>query len=166
MNIDFDIDEDRVMDLYINENLAIERLVMEWVEHGKLIIAYDYDGTVFDYHNTGNRFYYVTELLRECEDIGANFIVYSCSPKSRHQEMKDYLDSRKIPWDKINEPIIELADGTGKIFFNILLDDRAGLNTSYLILDRAVQIMKGKPKDKAEACKMLKERFKVKCRIE
>ena len=150
---------DKERDLYLSDHPAIERLLMEWVKHRQLIIAYDYDNTVFDYHNTGQSFDYIIELLQKCDKIGAKFIVYSCSPESRHPEMHNYLDAKGLRADYINKPHVELADGTGKIFFNILLDDRAGLRSAYIILDKAAEIMEQNPKDEEDACRMLKERF-------
>ena len=151
--------KERERDLYLSDFPAIQRLLMEWVAHKELIIAFDYDNTVFDYHETGQSFEYIIELLQKCNKIGAKFIVYSCSPESRHPEIHNYWDSIVLRSDYINKPHIELADGTGKIFFNILLDDRAGLRSAYIILDKAADIMLEEPKDEEEACKLLKERF-------
>ena len=109
----------KLIDPYISDLNCIERLIYQWINHGSLIIAYDYDNTVFDYHNLGYRFDTVISLLRECKNYGAKFIVFSCSPKDRYEEMGKYLNDNNIPWDKINENIVELNDGNGKIFYNI-----------------------------------------------
>ena len=146
-------------DLYLSDYQSIKRLLMEWVRHGELIIAYDYDNTVFDYHETGQSFDLIIELLQRCDKIGAKFIVYSCSPKDRHPEMNEYLKSVGLRVDYINKPHIELADGTGKLFYNILLDDRAGLRSSFIILDKTVDIMESKPNTEEEACILLNHRF-------
>ncbi len=76
--------------------------------------------------------------------------------------MREYLTSRNLPCDYINEPYIELADGSGKVFYNILLDDRAGLRASYITLNYAIEVMKQNPKDSEEACNILKDRFGIK----
>jgi hypothetical protein len=146
-------------DLYLSDYPAIKRLVMEWTEHEKAIIAIDYDNTIFDCHELGLSFDYMKELLKRCQDIGAVFIVYTHSPKSRHDEIKEYMNSIGINIDYINEPHIELADGTGKLFYNILLDDRAGLRSAFIILDKACDIMDEKPDSPEHACKLLSERF-------
>ncbi len=152
---------ERVKDPFLSDYLAIQRLVMEWVSHDKLIIAYDYDNTIYDYHDKGYEFNYVIDLLQRCDKIGAKFIVYSCSPESRHPEIHNHLDSIGLRADYINKPHVELADGTGKIFFNILLDDRAGLRSAYIILDKAADIMSENPKSEEEACELLKARFNI-----
>jgi hypothetical protein len=145
----------KLMDPYLNDLNCIKRLVTEWVKHKSIIIAYDYDNTVFDYHNIGYEFDGVIETLIECKNYGAKFIVFSCSPKDRHSEMISYLNSKKIPWDTINENIIQLHGGEGKVFYNILLDDRGGLKSAYSILVAALTVMKENPKTEDEACKIL-----------
>lgn len=41
------------MNDYMNDLVIIKRLIREWITHNSLIIAYDYDNTVYDYHNVG-----------------------------------------------------------------------------------------------------------------
>ena len=143
-------------DPYVIDIVVIQRLVKEWVKHNSLIIAYDYDNTVFDFHNAGYEFDFVIHLLREAKQYNAKFIVYSCSPDSRHDEMREYLNSKDIPFDTINENIIELHGGSGKLFYNILLDDRAGLKTACSVLSAALTVMKENPQNEDEACQILK----------
>lgn len=147
---------DKNIDPYLNDINCAKRLVTEWVKHKSIIIAYDYDNTVFDYHNLGYQFDGVISVLQQCKEYGAKFIVFSCSPNERHGEMISYLDSNNIPWDKINENIIELHGGEGKLFYNILLDDRAGLKSAMTILTIALGIIKHNPETELEACKILR----------
>ena len=146
-------------DPYINDLESIKRLVNEWVKHKSLIIAYDYDNTVFDFHNKGYEFDFVIDLLRESKQYGAKFIVYSCSPDSRHDEMREYLNSNNIPFDTINKNVVELHGGLGKLFYNIFLDDRAGLKSACSILSSAITVMRENPQTEEEACKILKELY-------
>lgn len=69
-----------------------KRLLEEYKKYGELIVAFDYDNTIFDYHNNG-------EL-----QINQSSVL----PKSY------------------------------KPYYNILLDDRAGLEESYEILKYVV----------------------------
>jgi hypothetical protein len=39
---------------YLNQANVVKRLISEWDTHGKLIIDYDFDNTVFDYHSEGH----------------------------------------------------------------------------------------------------------------
>jgi len=148
--------ENKSIDPYINDLNCIKRLISEWVKHKSLIIAYDYDNTVFDYHNLGYEFSGLIKLLRECKKYGGKFIVYSCSPVDRYGDMKSYLNSNDIPFDTINENIIELHGGNGKLFYNIFLDDRAGLKSAYSILYVALSVIKEEPSDEKEAFEILK----------
>lgn len=148
---------DRLTDPYLVDLNSVKRLVIEWARHKSLIIAYDYDNTVFDYHNVGYSFENIINTLRECKKYGAKFIVFSCSPKDRHPEMIKYLNDNNIPWDTINENILKLHGGEGKLFYNILLDDRAGLKSAYSILNMALTVIETKPNDEKEACKILSE---------
>jgi hypothetical protein len=148
--------ENNLTDPYINDLRCIKRLISEWVKHKSLIIAYDYDNTVFDYHNLGYEFNGLIKLLRECKKYGGKFIVYSCSPLDRHYEMKSYLNGNDIPFDTINENIVELHGGGGKLFYNIFLDDRAGLKSAYSVLHAALNVMKEEPSDEKEAFEILK----------
>lgn len=141
---------------YMNDLMIIKRLIREWITHNSLIIAYDYDNTVYDYHNAGCDFTKIIDLLKECKNYGGRFIVYSCSPESRHLDMVDYLNKHNIPFDSINENIVTLHGGEGKLFYNILLDDRAGLRLSYEYLNTALIVMKQNPQTVEEGYEILK----------
>lgn len=152
----------RMTDPYLSIIQTTKRLVSEWMKHGDIIVAYDYDNTVYDFHEKGHTFTMVKELLREVGDMGGKFIVYSCSPKSRHEEIKTYLTSENIPFDYINEPAVRLGDfddGSGKLFYSIFLDDRAGLTSAYMALMAAMRVMKQKPEDVAIAHDMVDAMF-------
>jgi hypothetical protein len=149
--------ENNLTDPYINDLRCIKRLISEWVKHKSLVIAYDYDNTVFDYHNLGYQFNGLISLLRECKQHGAKFIVYSCSPTERYPEMVNYLTTNDIPFDTINENIVELHGGQGKLFYNIFLDDRAGLKSAYSVLHSALVVIKEQPDTEKEAFEILKK---------
>ena len=37
-------------DPYLDNNLCVDRLVENWKQHGKIIIAFDFDNTIYDYY--------------------------------------------------------------------------------------------------------------------
>lgn len=122
-------------DFYLNRDNVTNRLIREWKEHGKLVIAYDFDNTVFDYHGEGHTYDDVVALLRRCKRVGAHFIVFTAAAPERHSEIIKYLHEHDIPFDYINENVPELPFGNnGKVYYNILLDDRAGLDSAYASL--------------------------------
>ncbi len=54
-----------------------ERLRKDYLEHKSLFVAYDYDNTVFDYHNQGIKYDKIIELLRTCEILGFTLILFT-----------------------------------------------------------------------------------------
>jgi len=74
------------MDYFLDVQNAYMRLMNEFATHGKLIIAYDFDDTVFDYHNRGGSYTNVIELLRRLKPY-ANFIVLLLVPKKKRRRL-------------------------------------------------------------------------------
>lgn len=130
------------MDFYLDENNQTSRLIKEWNEYGKIIIAYDFDDTVYDYHKKGRTFQNVINLLQECKKQGAYFIVFTACDKNKFDFIKKYLKINNIPFDKINEQAPFVPFSGRKIYYNILLDDRAGLPSSYRTLKDALTVIK------------------------
>jgi len=135
------------MDYYLNDENVINRLTEEWNKYGKLIIAYDYDNTVYDYHKLGYTFENVISLLKRAKLIGANFIVFTCCNENKYNDIKKYLNINNIPFDKINENINGVDFGGRKVYYNILLDDRAGLSSAYNCLLKVVEMIENKNKN-------------------
>lgn len=129
-------DDGFALDTYLIHDNCVNRLLKEWDEYGKLIVAYDFDNTVND--SVGGTTGYsgqVRELVRACKEMGCTMIVFTCRTAEEYPLVKKYLNDNDIPYDYINENIPDLSIKTSnKIFFNILLDDRCGLSASYEIL--------------------------------
>lgn len=116
------------MDSFFNSKLCIERLYAEWVKHPKLIIASDFDDTIYDFHQRGQNHTEVLELLMKCKELGFYVVLFSASKPERFDFMRKYCSELGLEIDGINKNVIELPYGNnGKIYYNILLDDRAGL---------------------------------------
>lgn len=130
------------MDFYLNTDNVVNRLVSEWEKHGKLIIAYDFDNTVFDYHNEGHKYDDVVNLLKECKEFGAYLVVFTAKANEDFPEMISYLKENDIPFDAINQNLDFVPFTGGKIYYNILLDDRAGLASAFTDLRSALLKMK------------------------
>lgn len=122
-------------DEFLNLENSYNRLKREYMEHGKLIIAYDFDSTVFDYHNTGSSYEMVRELIRKWKNH-AYFIVFTSSESDRFDEIRKILDELNLPYDSINEDAPFIPFKGRKVYYNILLDDRAGLAQTYGELNR------------------------------
>lgn len=129
------------MDYYLKRLNQTDRLVDEWIKYGKIIIAYDFDDTVYDFHKQGRTYDDVIALLQRCEKVGAHFVVFTCCGEDQYPKIIKHLKTNKIPFDVINENM-DFVKFTGKkIYYNILLDDRAGLESAYSTLLSAVQIV-------------------------
>jgi hypothetical protein len=131
--------------MYLDPNMALERLRNEWAQHGRLIIAFDYDSTVMPYKQAEYKFDYepVRELLRELHKEGCILICFTASAPERYEKIKEELKTIKVPFDYFNQSpdFIKGIGGSVKVYANAFLDDRAGLHEVYnnlriLLLER------------------------------
>lgn len=125
------------------------RLIDEWSQYGKIIIAVDFDDTIspFKFNEfEDNQFYArVWNLLNECYQTGAYIVCHtSCNP-DRYDFIINEFKRNGIPEVYINQTPIDLPYGnTGsKIYANIYLDDRAGLNEALEMLETALYYQRG-----------------------
>lgn len=134
------------MDFFNNNDLAVERLVKEYRLYNNLIIGFDFDCTIFDYHKNGLNVQPVINLLKRASDNGLTMCLHTlCLNYSDVQTKKDYCNSLGINVDYINEsPILKKSFPTDrtKPFYSILLDDRAGLPSTFDILTKTLNIIK------------------------
>lgn len=127
-------------DPFMDRDYCLERLMAEYRTHGKLIVAVDFDDTVFDFHKVGRRYDRVLDLLRRCQALDFYIVLFTGTPPSQWDDQRQYLANRGIHIEVgINENPIKLPFGNwGKPYWNILLDDRAGLGQAYAILSSVV----------------------------
>ena len=134
------MNEEVIVDFYLDENNVYNRLRHEFETYGRLIIAVDFDDTLYNYHKIEGRTYdMVIDLLRKWKDH-AEIIVYSCiepDGKDRMEFVKKYLKDNDIPYHKFNEQSCRSpTPNSRKVYYNILLDDRAGLKECFDVLKR------------------------------
>ena len=124
------------IDPYLDCVNCVDRLMKEWDEHGSLFVAFDFDNTVFDYHRKGFSFPAVEFLLKECKKAGLKLILFTAKEtKEELDRCVDYCKERGYEPDFINmSPVMN----TKKPYYNILLDDRAGLEGAATILSIAL----------------------------
>ena len=126
------------MNYYFDDNKCIERLKKEVKTYGKLYIAFDFDNTIFDFHNEGIDCSRVISILKKASEKGHVLILFTVSSDpERIQFMKLYCKHFGINIKYINENK-ELFQGSVKPYYNILLDDRAGLESSIRILEEVI----------------------------
>ena len=119
-----------MLDEFLDTEKSYNRLKEEFLTHGKLIIAYDLDSTVYDYHHKNESYELVKDLIRKYKDY-AYFIVFTSSEPDRYDEIKEILHKENLPFDSINDDAPFIPFKGRKVYYNILLDDRAGLHQTY-----------------------------------
>lgn len=134
---------------YLSDYQSYERLMDEYDKHGGLVVAYDFDGTVHDFHKEGHNYIEIYELLRAAKEIGCYMIVFTAEEDLK--KVKTHLKGNNLPFDAINENPPFWKSKARKIYYNILLDDRAGLRSAYWQLSSVIENVKHrKQKELAE----------------
>lgn len=116
-----------------------QRLENDYLEHRSLFIAFDFDNTVFDYHNLRINYDKIITLLKECKEVGFTLILFTANAGVDLMQVEEYLEFKDIPYDLTNEnPLMD----TKKPYYNLLLDDRAGLEEAYNHLRKLINKIK------------------------
>ena len=124
------------MDQYLNSENTYQRLLSEYEKYGSLVVAYDFDNTVYDFHKVGNTYTQVINLLRALKSIGCYLIIFTANEDQHFVEK--YCEEQNIPYDAINQNPPFYSSKARKIYYNILLDYRAGLKEAYDLLNKLV----------------------------
>ncbi len=132
-------------DPYLDHTRCVARLIREWEKHGALIVACDFDDSIYPFHGTDDTHPLVTALVRECSDLGWHIVIWTASHPDRYPLMRAHLAAAGIKVAAVNEnpPELKLPFGKwGKIYFNVCLDDRCGLSAAYAQLREVVDHVK------------------------
>tara|TARA_R110000868_G_scaffold1452_5_gene11419 strand:- start:4350 stop:4754 length:405 start_codon:yes stop_codon:yes gene_type:complete len=116
-------------DEFLETGKSLRRLMDEYVKYGSLVVGFDFDGTVYDFHKSGATYNEVIELLRDLKKINCKLICWTA--QSDLAFVETFLTENDIPFDGINTEGIALGWDSRKPFFSALLDDRAGLKQVY-----------------------------------
>lgn len=121
------------------DNNAISRLIREYETHGNLVIGFDFDNTIYDYHNTDLDCSDIIYLLQVCSRLNFTMCLWSISSDNPgDMTIEDKVKMCKdldIKVDYVNSSPIQCGkEDERKPFFSILLDDRAGLESAYYCL--------------------------------
>lgn len=122
----------------------VDRLVKEWNEHFKIILAVDFDSTLSYWPtiDNPNDIYRTIKLIRECQATGCYVVIHTASDPNRHEEILNYCERNGIVVATINETPLSLPYGKSgsKIFYNHQLCDRSGLLEALDILEKALYL--------------------------
>lgn len=117
------------------------RLLRIHHEHGGLTVACDFDNTLFDFHYEREKHlrqeYDLSEihsLLVRLKAAGCYIIIWTASEDDAF--VKRFLAQTNIPYDALNENPPFFKGKARKIYYNVLLDDAAGLRETYQLLTR------------------------------
>lgn len=129
-------------------NKYTERLYQEWKQYGKIIIAVDFDDTIspwkFKDKEDLEKLDRIIQTLRVAYETGAYIVINTSCNSDRYHEIEEYCEKVKLPINAINLNPINLPYGNnGKVYANILLDDRAGLDEALEMLNIAMYKVRG-----------------------
>lgn len=127
-------------DQYLNDFSSFERLLTEYKIYGSLTIGVDFDGTIHDYHKTGESYEMVRQLVRDLKSINCKIIIWTAYKDLDF--VVQFCKENDIPQDGVNVNGISLPWESRKPFFSALLDDRAGLMQVYNELNELYQTIK------------------------
>jgi len=124
-------------DRYLQYTESLTRLKEEYTKYDTLYIAFDFDNTVFDYHQVGDTFPKVEQLLRQAKNKGMTLILFTANEGEKLAHAIAYCTSKGFTPDYVNEsPVMP----TRKPFYNLLLDDRSGLSESVRLLEEIINL--------------------------
>lgn len=123
----------------------IERLYNEWISYDRIIVAVDWDDTLSPWKlNSKEECYPVWDLLKKVKSTGAYIVIFTACKEDRYNEIKKECDLGGLDIDSINKNPIDLPYGNNtKIYANIFIDDRAGLQQAMDILETAMYKVRG-----------------------
>lgn len=122
----------------------LNRLEREWKQYGKIIIAVDFDDTISPWKLEGFDPTETIDILKIACEVGAYIAIFSACNPDRYDDIRSYCHEIGLQVDSINKTPIDLPYGkNGKIYANIYVDDRGGINEALRILELAAYRVRG-----------------------
>lgn len=111
----------------------------------KLIVACDFDDTLYDCRNLGYDFSEMIELIKNISKY-VYVIIFTARPENEYSFVEEYLNKNNIPFNSINEdaPWISQDRLSKKVYYHVLLDDKAGLSVAYNALNKLYTMLDNK----------------------
>lgn len=135
-------------DLNVLEVNYYQILEETYIKHGNLIICFDFDNTVYDYHKLGIDFSPMIELLKDCDELGLHLICNTSNGGERLTFIKFYIREvlgikQKVLINKTTEfDKSKPTEFYTKPYANIYLDDKGGLKEAYERLSKLINKIK------------------------
>lgn len=138
-------------DPYLSFSNSLDRLKIEYEKYKKIIVAVDHDDTVYDFHKNGSTYTKVISLIKDCISLNFHIVVFTGSKVESYPDIRQFWKNTfGLEQVKINENAFPMDIGNnGKIYYNILLDDRAGLSSAVSLLEELISWIKGQSPKRA-----------------
>lgn len=115
-------------DLFFNNSHILDRLLSEYDSGREIIIAFDFDDTVYGTYDKNDKHTKVIDILLWAQELGFKLLLFTVREGLELEFAIKYVEGLGLNPTYVNEnPNIK----SRKPFFNILLDDRCGLKQSY-----------------------------------
>lgn len=115
-------------DHYLIHEHCVQRLVEEYRKHNGLIIGVDFDDTIYDTHHNNYTHNAVIMLLRLAQSLGCTLCVWTAN--ADEERVRSRWTELGLVIDYYNESPVKFHANQTKPYFNLLLDDRAGLSSA------------------------------------
>ncbi len=118
------------------KDILLNQLIDVYEKHGKIIIGVDFDDTVFPFNKSVaniNRCNEVVEILRELKPYSI-ICLWSVADAQSLVYKEHIMDLYGIKPDHVNDSPLNKWGESKKVYFNIQLDDKAGLNETIQVL--------------------------------
>lgn len=117
---------------YANRDMVVTRLMREYETYGKLVIAVDFDNTIFDYHSRGLHLTCCISAVKKAIDLGNEVYIFTANVDHAlvRQTCLELFGKELV----INESSVYFD--SRKPFYSLLLDDRAGLDSALRTLNQ------------------------------
>ena len=119
---------------FLQPENSFQRLLSEYQRYGSIVVAVDFDNTLYDYHKTGLDCSEIISLVRGLKSIGCIIALWTASEDT--DLIVGYCAEQNIEYDLLNENPAFFQSPSRKIYYNELLDDRAGMAESFQRLSR------------------------------
>lgn len=118
----------------------ITKLVSTWNKHKILRIAVDFDSTIFPWDDTeASTCTYVIYMLKKASELGAHITLFTCRDGYLLEKALNHCKQFDLHFNDINPTKPFQPHFSSKPYYNILLDDKAGLGESIYILSSAIE---------------------------
>lgn len=115
------------------DSLRIAKLNEVYTQHGKIIIGVDFDDTIFPLNSKYEDICSNVRLLLREAKVYSTICLYTVADEQSIKYKVELMRLWGIEPDYINESPIKLGNGV-KPYFNLLLDDKAGLHQAFEVL--------------------------------